>query len=104
MQTSGLKESCRYTSEENKTLPRECRPGHLHPSSATPTHTSPRLYLVLLQFVDLHLEAEAAALNLMLPSSLTHGALLAGENQAQWTPGRAVVLAGRLRLLTRADL
>lgn len=65
MHTSGLKESCRYTSEEkrgshktllNKYVSQETLPSS--PETSNSLCTSPSFYLVLLQFVDLHLEAE----------------------------------------------
>lgn len=88
MQTSGLKESCRYTSEgkrgssQNTAMSVFPRKPSI-PSSFTTSNslcTSPSLYLVFFQFIDLYLEAEAA--DLRLPSSLTHMALLGGKNQA----------------------
>lgn len=72
MQTSGLKESWRYTSGGkgvvHKTLPRKVAPRKPSiPHHLYSLRTSPSFYLVFFQLIDLYLEAEAADQRLALP-------------------------------------
>lgn len=78
MQTSGLKESCRYTSEgkkkgqkitQNNTISQETP--SLYPlTTLNSLHTSPSFYLVFFQLIDLYLEAGATELETWCPCLL----------------------------------